>query len=352
MAKKVLVAISGGVDSSTAALLLKEEGYDVVCAHMKLWVDVDNAYNEKSIAACREICEFLEVPFHVLDLSENFKNSIIDYFVAEYRTGRTPNPCVKCNREIKWTEFLKKADELGCNYIATGHYVRIERLDSGRWAIKKGRDDSRDQSYVLWRLTQTDLARTLTPLGEKLKTDVRQIARERGLPTAEKSESREICFIPDDDYNRFLREYGQKENLAFEPGEVVHEDGRVLGQHKGVAFYTIGQRRGMGISNPTPLYVKKIDVAHNRIIVGEDDSLFRKEVEIEDVNWVGMAPTEKSFEASVKIRYKHEPAPAMISPLTDKKVRIIFRDKQRAITPGQSAVFYDNDILLGGGIIS
>jgi len=351
MPKKVLIAISGGVDSSTAALLLKQQGYEVVCVHMKLWVDVDNAYNEKSIAACRELCEFLGAPFHVLDLSENFKNSIIEYFVAEYKAGRTPNPCVKCNREIKWAEFLKKADELGCDFIATGHYVRVERLDNGRWTILKGLDDTRDQSYVLWRLTQADLARTITPLGDKIKTDVRQIARENKLPTAEKSESREICFIPDDDYNRFLREYGQKEGFTFEPGEVVHEDGRVLGRHKGVAFYTVGQRKGMGISHPTPLYVKKIDVANNRIIVGDNDTLFQNEVIVEAVNWVGMAPSDTSFEAQVKIRYKHEAAPAVISPLTDHKAHIIFKDKQRAITPGQSAVFYDNDILLGGGVI-
>ncbi|MBN1212428.1 MAG: tRNA 2-thiouridine(34) synthase MnmA, partial [candidate division Zixibacteria bacterium] len=241
--------------------------------------------------------------------------------------------------------------ELGCDYIATGHYVRVERLNNDRWAIRKGLDNTRDQSYVLWRLTQSDLARTITPLGDKLKSDIRQYARKHNLPTAEKMESREICFIPDDDYNRFLREYGHKEGTAFEPGEVVHEDGRVLGKHKGVAFYTVGQRKGMGISHPTPLYVKKIDVANNRIIVGDNDTLFENKVAVEDVNWVGMAPANAPFEAQVKIRYKHEAAPALISPLTEKKVQIIFEDKQRAITPGQSAVFYDNDILLGGGVI-
>ncbi|MFZ5980117.1 MAG: tRNA 2-thiouridine(34) synthase MnmA, partial [Candidatus Zixiibacteriota bacterium] len=270
MTKKVLVAVSGGVDSSVAALLLKQQGYEVVCAHMKLWVDVDNDFDAKNIKACEEICRVLEVPFEVLDLDRHFRETIIDYFVDEYGAGRTPNPCVKCNKEIKWSMFLKRADELGCDFIATGHYTSVVWLNNGRWAIKKGADPSRDQSYVLWRLGQDDLARTLTPLGGRIKTEVRQIAREHGLPSAEKSESREICFIPDDNYGRFLSEYTNREGAAFAPGEIIHEDGRVLGEHKGLAFYTIGQRKGMGIAYPTPLYVKTIDTANNRIIVGDN----------------------------------------------------------------------------------
>jgi len=366
MAKKVLVAISGGVDSSVAALLLKEQGYDVTCAHMKLWVDVDNNFDTKNIAACEEICDILELPFQVLDLAGQFRDTIINYFVKEYQSGRTPNPCVKCNKEIKWSMFLQKADELGCDYIATGHYTDIVKFDNGRWAILKGADPTRDQSYVLWRLGQKDLTRTLTPLGGRIKTDVRQIARERNLPTADKSESREICFIPDDDYGRFLREYTHHEGPAFVPGEIVHVDGRVLGEHKGLAFYTIGQRRGMGIAHATPLYVKTIDTANNRIIVGDNDCLFKNEITVSDINWVGMHPPDAeacgelinghvegghAVDALVKIRYRHEPAPAQIIPLTDDRANIIFTDKQRAITPGQSAVFYDKDILLGGGII-
>ena len=366
MAKKVLAAVSGGVDSSVAALLLKQQGYEVICAHMKLWVDVENAFDAKNIEACEEICRVLETPFEVLDLAGAFRETVIDYFVGEYRAGRTPNPCVKCNKEIKWSMFLKRADELGCEFIATGHYTDIVKLDNGRRAIKKGADPTRDQSYVLWRLGQEDLARTLTPLGGRLKTDVRRIAREYGLPSADKSESREICFIPDDDYGRFLSEYTDREGAAFAPGEIVHEDGRVLGEHKGLAFYTIGQRRGMGIAHPTPLYVKRIDTARNRLIVGDNDALFKSEVTIDDVNWVGMPPPDEkacgrlkdgrveggtSFDALVKIRYRHEAARAGIMPLDGNRAHIVFSDKQRAITPGQSAVFYDDDVLLGGGII-
>lgn len=351
MSKKVLVAISGGVDSSTAALLLKKQGYEVMCAHMKLWVDVDNSVVKDSVAACPMICDFLEVPFFLIDLSQQFKSSIIEYFVDEYKAGRTPNPCVKCNKEIKWTAFIKKADELGCDYIATGHYVRIELLEGGRWTVKKGLDNTRDQSYMLWRLSQSDLTRTLTPLGTYLKKDIREIARKNNLPTAEKNESREICFIPDENYNRFLYEYEQKQGRRFEEGDIVHEDGRILGRHRGIPYYTIGQRRGMGIAHPTPLYVKKIDIVNNRIIVGDNDSLFQTKVMVGDINWVGTYPPGEPFEAEVKIRYKHEAAPALIQPLAKNTARIVFKANQRAVTPGQSAVFYNSDILLGGGII-
>jgi len=361
MAKKVLVAMSGGVDSSVAALLLKEQGYDVVGAHMKLWDFIDvggDIYKDgrcctiDSITDCRMVCDSIDAPFYVLNMSAAFKESVVDNFVSEYHRGRTPNPCVRCNSDIKWNTFLKKARELGCDYMATGHYAKIEKLSSGRYTIRKGIDGTRDQSYVLWGVSQEALEGTLMPLGEKLKSEVREIARKYNLRTAEKAESREICFVVDDDYRRFLREWESKRGARQQPGEIVHEDGRVLGHHEGTAFYTIGQRKGLGIAHPTPLYVKEIDTEQHRVVVSDNDSLFTTELTAKDINWVGIEPGVGPFEAEVKIRYLHQPAKARIECLTDGSIHIIFEDKQRAITPGQSVVFYDGDILLGGGVIA
>jgi tRNA-specific 2-thiouridylase len=359
--KRILVAMSGGVDSSVAALLLQEQGYDVIGAHMKLWDYVEvggDIYKDgrcctiDSITDCRFVCERIDAPFYVLNLSAEFKRDVIENFVDEYRAGRTPNPCVRCNTDLKWDAFLKKADELGCDGIATGHYSFVEQGENGRWYVRKGMDNTRDQSYVLWGLSQDALSRTLMPLGELRKAEVRQLARKYELATAEKTESREICFVADNDYRRFLREYEEKQGRCFEPGEIVHADGRVLGEHEGTAFYTIGQRKGLGISHPTPLYVQAIDVEGRRVIVGDDDALYRSELTAESVNWMAILPPSEPFEAGVKIRYLHKPARATVKPLTETSVHISFSEKQRAITPGQSVVFYDGDILLGGGVIA
>jgi tRNA-specific 2-thiouridylase len=360
--KRVLVAMSGGVDSSVAALLLKEQGYEVIGAHMKLWDYVDvggDIYRDgrcctlDSITDCRFVCDKISAPFYVLNLSEHFKKEVIEDFVAEYRAGRTPNPCVRCNSEVKWDAFLTKADELGCDYIATGHYSFIDEGANGRWQIRKGVDGTRDQSYVLWGLSQEALSRTLTPLGGLLKSEVREIARKAGLRTAEKTESREICFVADDDYRRFLREYAEKHDFDFEPGEIVHADGRVLGKHEGTEFYTIGQRKGLGISNPTPLYVQKIEPSCHRVVVGDDEDLFTNELTAERINWIAHDPGgEAPLKCEVKIRYMHKPSPATLKLLTDGTVHVIFANRQRAITPGQSVVFYDSDVVLGGGVIT
>jgi tRNA-specific 2-thiouridylase len=355
------MALSGGVDSSVAALLLKQQGYEIVGAHMKLWdyAEVGGDIHRDgrccsldSIDDCRRVCDAIDSPFYTFNLSRQFEAEVIEDFVAEYLQGRTPNPCIRCNTLLKWDAFLTKADELDCQFIATGHYAVVEKQDD-RYLLKKGRDDTRDQSYVLWGLTQEALSRTLMPLGNLLKTEVRAIAREHGLSTAENKESREICFVADDNYGRFLREWqDRKGRESFEPGDIVHEDGTILGKHQGTPLYTIGQRRGLGIGSAGPYYVLAIEAATNRVIVGPNDSLMRREVTVERINWIAAEPSAQEFNATVKIRSQHPGAKAIIRPLTDGSVHVIFDETQRAITPGQSAVLYDNDVVLGGGIIA
>jgi len=365
------VALSGGVDSSVAALLLKEQGYDVIGAHMKLWdyVEVGGDIHRDgrccsldSITDCRFVCDRIEAPFFVLNLSRSFREKVIENFVAEYSLGRTPNPCVRCNTEVKWDAFLAKAEELGCSHIATGHYAVVERGENGRWWLRKGKDATRDQSYVLWGLSQEALARTLMPLGGLLKSEVREIARRHDLRTADRTESREICFVADDDYGRFLREYADKHNLGFHPGDIVDVSGTVLGRHDGTEFFTVGQRRGLRVSHPTPLYVQRVDPVSGQVVVGDDADLYATELIAEQVNWVALPPPASStarrdepgpaLDCEAKIRYLHPPAPAAVRPLADGRICIIFREQQRAITPGQSIVFYDADIVLGGGVIA
>jgi tRNA-specific 2-thiouridylase len=352
--------MSGGVDSSVAALLLKEQGYDVVGAHMKLWdyVEVGGDIHKDgrcctidSITDCRFICDAIDAPFYVLNLSQDFKEQVIENFVSEYKAGRTPNPCVRCNSLVKWDAFLRKAEQLGCDGIATGHYAIIDQGENQRWRIRKGVDSTRDQSYVLWGLSQAALSKTLMPLGKMTKIEVREIARKHHLRTAEKAESREICFVADDNYRRFLAEWEEKQDRKFTGGEIVDESGQVLGTHEGTPFYTIGQRKGLGISHRTPLYVQKIDVAANRVVVGEDDALFSNSLIADSINWIAADPTAIPVWVDVKIRYLHAPAKARLMPLTDTRIHVIFEQKQRAITPGQTVVFYDGDITLGGGVI-
>jgi len=352
--------MSGGVDSSVAALLLKEQGYDVVGAHMKLWDFVDvggDIYKDgrcctlDSITDCRMVCDSIGAPFYVLNMSVEFRDAVIENFVSEYRAGHTPNPCVRCNSEVKWNEFFRKAREVGCDYIATGHYAYVEQGKSGRYLIRKGLDGTRDQSYVLWGLNQEALAHTLMPLGGLLKSAVRDIARQHDLRTAEKAESREICFVVDNNYRRFLSDYEAKRGRSFSEGEIVHANGAVLGTHKGTAFYTIGQRKGLGVSYPTPLYVQKIDVTQNRVVVGDDDALFRGNLVAMNVNWMEK-PEQTEFAAEVKIRYLHQPALATIVVRENDRVAVTFQESQRAITPGQTVAFYQGDVLLGGGIIA
>lgn len=350
--------MSGGVDSSVALLLLHRQGYQVAGATMKLWdfseVGGDIRHdgrccNLEMLDNARSVCAGLGVPHYVFDFTQPFKQTVIENFVAEYRAGRTPNPCVLCNTEMKWSLFLRRALEIGCEYIATGHYARSGYdAQTKRFYIRRGVDTTRDQSYALWGIEQEALAKTLLPLGELAKTETRRLAAEAGFKTAQTPDSMEICFIADNKYERFIREWTGEE---FPEGDIVDDSGRVVGRHKGIPFYTIGQRKGLGIANPTPLYVQAIDPQSNRIVVGDQDCLDRQEMVISCVNWVSWPPTEKPFVGEVQIRYQHKPRQATITPVDENKLSILFESSQRAITPGQSAVIYDGDTVVAGGII-
>ncbi len=355
--KRVLVALSGGVDSAVAAALLLEKGCEVAGITFQLWDDEASAQPlsrraGEAAADARRIAEILGISHTVVDLRRPFAEEIIEYFAEEYSRGRTPNPCVICNRKIKFAALLQKALELEYPRIATGHYARAEYgRRRERFLLKKGLDPGKDQSYMLYNLTQEQLSRSIFPLGEMNKNEVRARARSLGIPAAGGKESQEICFIPGDDYRDFLRRRGA--GAAAAPGPIIDHSGRVLGRHSGIPFYTIGQRRGLGIVSSRPLYVLEIRPGENSIVVGEREELFSSGADLAGLNLIAVAALDHELEVSVKIRYRAPAAPALLAPLPQEGcARLLFKEPQAAVAPGQAAVFYRGDLVIGGGTIT
>jgi tRNA-specific 2-thiouridylase len=362
----VAVAMSGGVDSSAVAALLKQQGCPVVGLTMQLWnqrrlpelqghgpaqhrcCSLDDVYDAKAVA------QHLNFPHYVVNFEEHFEARVVRPFVDQYLLGRTPIACTNCNTDVKFEPLLRMARQIGAERLATGHYARIRKNDaSGRWELLRARDQTKDQTYFLWGLSQEQLSGSDFPLGELSKEEVRVLARRANLPVAEKPESMELCFVPTGNYVHFIQAYSQERGISLQngDGEIVNEAGEVIGHHNGVHGFTIGQRKGLGFATGKPLYVLCIDPAKNRVVVGEDEALRTTTFEIEDVNWVSCEKPYAPIRASVKIRHKHEPSPASIEAISANRARITFGLPQRAITPGQAAVFYDDDIVLGGGWI-
>ncbi len=356
MKKKVAVGMSGGVDSSVAAYLLKEQGYDVIGVTMQIWQDEDPLAQAENGGCCglsavddaRRVADRLGIPYYVLNFKREFKENVIDYFMDEYMHARTPNPCIACNRYVKWEALLNRARELGCDYIATGHYARVVQLDNGRYALKKSATDRKDQTYALYNLTQEQLAHTLMPVGEYEKEQIREIAAKIGLLIANKPDSQEICFIPDNDYAGYIeRESGK----TFPKGNFVDLDGNILGTHKGIIHYTIGQRKGLGLSMGSPVFVVDIRPETNEVVIGSNLDTFHDSLYAGKVNLMSVDALEGERKVVAKIRYSHKGAPCRIKMVDEDTVLCKFEEPVRAITPGQAVVFYDGDIVLGGAVI-
>lgn len=356
MKKKVAVGMSGGVDSSVAAYLLKEQGFDVIGVTMQIWQDEEPLAMAENGGCCglsavddaRRVADRLDIPYYVLNFKREFKDKVIDYFIDEYIHARTPNPCIACNRYVKWEALLNRAVELGCDYIATGHYARVCRLDNGRFALQKSAAVRKDQTYALYNLTQEQLSRTLMPVGEYDKEQIRKMAEEIGLSVAGKPDSQEICFIPDNDYASYIeKETGQ----TFLEGDFVDAGGKVLGRHKGIIHYTVGQRKGLGLSLGAPAFVTELRPETNEVVIGTNEDTFHDRLLADRVNWMSIPELQGERRVTAKIRYSHQGAPCIIRMTGEDEVECRFDEPVRAITPGQAVVFYDGDIVVGGGTI-
>jgi tRNA-specific 2-thiouridylase len=345
MSKKIVaVALSGGVDSAMAACMLKEAGHDILGLTMSLWSEAQrNSPSADNVEDAESFCRTLGIPFHLIDLEQEFKKHVIDYFCREYTHGLTPNPCIACNRYIKFGSLLDQARSLGADYLATGHYARVKNYN-GSYHLLQGADITKDQSYMLYTLGQDKLSRVLFPLGNFTKSQVRELASKKGLTAATKPSSQDICFIASD-YGSFLNRY-----VKATPGEIVDDSGRVLGRHKGTAFYTVGQRHGLGLASDEPLYVTGIDSTKSRLIVGTRQKLYHSSLTAVDLSWISGEAPKESIEVSVKIRYRSPDVAATLNP-QGSSVEIIFREPQPAVTPGQAVVFYKDDEVIGGGTI-
>lgn len=354
--KRVVVGMSGGVDSSVAAYLLREAGYEVIGATMQIWQEETREIQEENGGCCgldavedaRRVASMLGIPYYVMNFRQEFQKQVIDYFMEEYLRGRTPNPCIACNRYVKWESLLQRSLEIGADYIATGHYARVEQLPNGRYSIRKSKTAAKDQTYALYNLTQGQLRHTLMPVGAYTKEEIRKIAEEIGLRVAHKPDSMEICFVPDGDYAGFI---SKNSGRQIPEGNFVTADGTIVGRHKGITHYTVGQRKGLGLSMGRPVFVTEIRPDTNEVVVGDSAEVFSKKLLCDRLNFMGIADLDEELEVTAKIRYNHSGAKAVVRRLEDDLAEVEFEEPVRAVTPGQAVVFYDGEYVLGGGTI-
>lgn len=353
---KVVIGMSGGVDSSVAAYLLKEAGHEVIGVTMQIWQDKDTCSIEENGGCCglsavedaRRVADVLGIPYYVMNFKKEFQENVMDYFAEEYLQGRTPNPCIACNRYVKWESLLNRSLSIGADYIATGHYARVVQLENGRYTLKKSATAAKDQTYALYNLNQHQLSCTLMPVGEYTKDEIREIAAKIQLPVANKPDSQEICFVADNDYAKFIKEYTNKE---LPEGNFVTMDGTIVGRHKGITHYTVGQRKGLNLALGYPVFVLEIRPDTNEVVVGTGDEVFSDRLYANRLNFMSIEDLDGEMQVDAKIRYSHKGCRATIRKIGEDLLECIFEEPQRAITPGQAVVFYDGDYVVGGGTI-